>query len=86
MLDLEAVYEVDTTAVADLQRLVEDLSTRGVPLVVARVHAPVRDYITRVHGEALLAEGVCFPTVRAAVDSSGPDPAPAQESKESTDD
>jgi high affinity sulfate transporter 1 len=86
VLDLEAVYEVDTTAVADLQRFVEDMSTRGVPLVVARVHAPVRDYITRVNGEALLAEGVCFPTVRAAVDSSGPDPTPDHETKESAHD
>ena len=68
VLDLEAVYEVDTTAVADLQRFVEDQSTRGVPVVLARVHAPVRDYLARAHGESLLADGTCFPTVRAAVD------------------
>ena len=68
VLDLEAVYEVDTTAVADLQRFVEDQSTRGVPVVLARVHAPVRDYLERAHGESLLADGTCFATVRAAVD------------------
>ena len=74
VLDLEAVYEIDTTAVADLQRFVEDQSARGVQVALARVHAPVRDYLRRAHGEALLAEGKCFPTVRAAV--AGTDPLP----------
>ncbi|HYO20163.1 MAG TPA: SulP family inorganic anion transporter [Dermatophilaceae bacterium] len=72
VLDLESVYEVDTTAVADLRRFVEDQSTQGVEVVLARVHGPVRDYLTRAHGEQLLAEGTCFPTVRAAVDRSAP--------------
>jgi high affinity sulfate transporter 1 len=67
VLDLEAVYEVDTTAVADLQRFVEDQSARGVEVVLARVHAPVRDYLARAHREALLASDACFPTVRDAV-------------------
>jgi high affinity sulfate transporter 1 len=72
VLDLEAVYEVDTTAVADLQRFVEDQSAQGVKVALARVHGPVRDYLARAHGEQLLAEGTSFPTVRAAVDQSGP--------------
>jgi high affinity sulfate transporter 1 len=72
VLDLEAVYEVDTTAVADLQRFVEDQSMQGVQVALARVHGPVRDYLARAHGEQLLAEGTCFPTVRAAVDRSAP--------------
>ena len=67
VLDLEAVYEVDTTAVADLQRFVADQATGGVQVALARVHAPVRNYLVRTHGEALLAAGTCFPTVRDAV-------------------
>jgi MFS superfamily sulfate permease-like transporter len=72
VLDLEAVYEVDTTAVAELQRFVGDQSQSGVEVVLARVHAPVRDYLGRCRAEALLAEGTCFSTVRAAVGGSGP--------------
>jgi high affinity sulfate transporter 1 len=72
VLDLEAVYEIDTTAVADLQRFVEDQATLGVQVALARVHAPVRDYLARARGESLLAEGVCFPTVRAAVAGTTP--------------
>lgn len=67
VLDLEAVYEVDTTAVADLQRFVADQSAQGIQVVLARVHAPVRDYLARAHAETLLAEGTCIPTVRDAV-------------------
>ena len=58
--------EVDTTAVAMLEQFIDDQSARGVQVVLARVHAPVRDYLARVHAERLLAEDSCFPTVRAA--------------------
>ena len=70
VLDLEVVYEVDTTAVAMLEQFVDDQSARGVSVVLARVHAPVRDYLTRVQAQRLLAEDACYPTVRAAVESS----------------
>ncbi|MFZ0529255.1 MAG: SulP family inorganic anion transporter, partial [Propionicimonas sp.] len=67
VLDLESVYEVDTTAVTELRRFISDQQERGLDVVLARVHQPVRDYLRRSHADDLLTDSMCFLSVRDAV-------------------
>jgi high affinity sulfate transporter 1 len=67
VLDMEAVYEVDTQGADALERLARDLSSRAVTLVLARPHAPVRELLERLHvADALGPDGV-YATVEAAI-------------------
>jgi high affinity sulfate transporter 1 len=72
VLDMEAVYEVDTQGADALGRLASDLSQKGVAVVLARPHAPVREILERLHvSDALGPQGV-FATVEEAVAASTP--------------
>jgi sulfate permease, SulP family len=48
VFDMESVYEIDTQGADALGRLVRDLSAKGVTLVLAAPHAPVRDLLERL--------------------------------------
>jgi MFS superfamily sulfate permease-like transporter len=72
VLDMEAVYEVDTQGADALGRLASDLSQKGVAVVLARPHAPVREILERLHvSDALGPQGV-FATVEEAVAATTP--------------
>jgi high affinity sulfate transporter 1 len=45
VLDLESVSDVDSTATETLLELVDDLSARGIGLALARLKAPVAEYL-----------------------------------------
>jgi sulfate permease, SulP family len=67
VLDMESVYEIDTQGADALGRLAHDLSDKGVTLVLARPHAPVRELLERLHvTDAFGPDGV-FATVEEAV-------------------
>jgi anti-anti-sigma regulatory factor len=76
VLDLEAVYEVDTEGADSLVRLRRDLEGRDVTLVLARTHAQVRDYLDRAGCLEALEPDSLFATVRDAVDSVAGDTRP----------
>jgi high affinity sulfate transporter 1 len=69
VLDMETVYEVDTQGADALGRLVRDLSEKGVTLVLARPHAPVRELLERLQVVDAFGPGGVFATVEAAVDA-----------------
>ncbi len=71
VLDMEAVYEIDTQGADALGRLTSDLSERGVAVVLARPHAPVRLLLERLHVSATLGPHGVFATVEEAVANSG---------------
>lgn len=66
LLDCEAIFYIDSTAIAMLQRLRVDLRDRGVWLGVARMKSPVRAMIARPLRGPVDRERL-FPTMRAAV-------------------
>lgn len=47
VVDAEAVYDIDTTGVRMLARLLDDLEPAGVRLAMARVRTSVRDMLRR---------------------------------------
>ena len=47
ILDLEAAADMDTTAADQLTPLVKSLRSGGVRVMLARVHAPVRDFMEK---------------------------------------
>ncbi|MEA1903296.1 MAG: sulfate permease [Actinomycetota bacterium] len=69
VLDAEAITDVDTTAAEELVKLVDELESRNVRFVVARLELPVEQTLQRwgVHLDT-------YPLVRAAVDSGGKGP------------
>lgn len=72
VLDMESVYEVDTQGADALARLASDLSEKGVAVVLARPHAPVRELLERLRVlDALGPDGV-FATVEEAVGAGSP--------------
>lgn len=67
VVDASAITSIDGTALLDLRILIEDLDTRGIRLVAARMPAPVRQLIARVGGDAPIAPDTLFPNVKSAV-------------------
>jgi sulfate permease, SulP family len=67
LLNAEAVVYMDSTAVAALARLQQELSDRGIVLAAARVKGPLRDLWQRTGLTAAIGEQHMFPTVRAGV-------------------
>ena len=72
VLDMEAVYEIDTQGADALARLARDLSEKGVAVVLARPHAPVRELLERLHVTEALGPDSVFATVEEAVGYSTP--------------
>jgi SulP family sulfate permease len=67
VLDLEAMYEVDTQGADTLVRLSEQLRRRDVRLVIARAHGAVVDYLRRDGSLEKLGEGSVWTSVDEAV-------------------
>jgi SulP family sulfate permease len=67
LVDAEAIQYIDTTAVAVLQELQEELADSGVELLMARVHGGVRDMLRRSGLEESLGASRIYPSVRAGV-------------------
>jgi sulfate permease, SulP family len=69
LVDAEAIFYVDSSAIAMLQRLRGDLRERGIWLGAARMKTPVRRMISRAGEAAPIDDRDLFPTVREAVDA-----------------
>ena len=67
VLDLEAMYEVDTQGADTLVRLSEQLRRRDVRVVIARAHGAVVDYLRRDGSLEKLGEGSIWTSVDEAV-------------------
>jgi len=68
VIDAGAIFYVDSTAIAMLQQLREDLRERGVRLATARMKTPVRHMLDRAGSGDPVSEEEEFLTVREAVD------------------
>ncbi len=71
VFDAEGLVGVDSTGVAALEAVLDDLDRRGTTFAVARVKAPVREQLARAGLVARIGDDRFFATVRAAV---GKDP------------
>jgi SulP family sulfate permease len=67
LVDAEAIQYIDTTAVAALEELREELAGSGVELLMARVHGRVRDMLRRSGLEESIGASRIYPSVRAGV-------------------
>jgi high affinity sulfate transporter 1 len=65
----EPITDIDSTAVAILKDLHEELKTRGVVLVVAELKDPVKDRLRAHELYDVIGDGQFFPTVGTAVDA-----------------
>jgi len=72
VLDAETTPYIDVTASRMLADLTEELNHRGVQLFIAREIGQVRDVVSHVIDEAILAN--VYPTVQAAVDAANAEP------------
>jgi sulfate permease, SulP family len=68
VVDAGAIFYVDSTAIAMLQQLREDLSGRGVSLATARMKTPVRHMLDRAGSADPISDDRQFATVREAMD------------------
>lgn len=81
ILDLEAAADMDTTAADQLTPLVRSLRSGGVRVMLARVHAPVRDFMEKDGLVALIGADEIYPRVLDAVkvfEAAEPEPAAAR--------
>ena len=78
VLDLQAVPQIDVTALAQLRDLYEELEDAGVDLRFARVNRPLREQLVQWLGDHRFRTERFFPSASAAVDDflAGPRPAP----------
>jgi SulP family sulfate permease len=67
VVNAEAVYDIDTTGLAVLGRLLDDLTDAGAALVLARVRTSVRDLMRRTGLEERIGAQNFHLTVAAAV-------------------
>ena len=67
VLDCEAMANIDTTGSQALRGLVDSLSEQGIDLALARVCAPVREFLRRDGTAAVVGEDAIFLTIRDAV-------------------
>lgn len=67
VLDMEAVYEIDSQGADTLHALLVELDSQGRELVLARVHGTVREALERLGSTAQLQHEIA-PTIQQAVD------------------
>lgn len=67
VLDAQAIWEIDVTAVDALQRLKNELTARGISFKIARANRPLRDALVQYAGPGVITEGTLFPSVHSAV-------------------
>ena len=67
LIDCEMMFDMDTTAADQLTELNDILSSSGIPLMLARAHAPIRDFMRRDGVTDLLGEENMYQTVHDAV-------------------
>ena len=67
VLDAEGISHIDTTGLAALGRLVDELRDDGVALVVARIHAGLKDRLDDAGVDAQIGSENFYPTVQVAV-------------------
>jgi len=68
VLDLQAVTQIDVTALATLRDLYAELEGRGIDVRFARANRPLREQMTRWLGDHRLGAERFFPSASAAVD------------------
>ena len=68
VLDLQAVTQIDVTALAQLRDLYEELEARGVDVRFARVNRPLREQLVQWLGDHRFGTERFFPSASAAVD------------------
>jgi len=77
VLDAQAIWSIDLTAMESLQRLVSELQARGISFKVARANRPLREVMRRSGVTALIGERNFYPSVHAAVNEfRGPEARP----------
>jgi MFS superfamily sulfate permease-like transporter len=69
LIDVQAVTEIDTTGADALQRLAEDLASRGISLRFARANRPLREALERIGLGQQLRDERLFPSVHAAIEA-----------------
>ncbi len=69
VLDLEATADMDTTAADQLADLVTGLRKAGIRIMLARLHAPVRDFMEKDGLVAMVGAAEIYPRVLDAVRS-----------------
>ncbi len=69
VLDASAVFDLDTTAAAGLEKLWREFEEEGVVLVIAEARAPLRRLLRRTGLEQRIGRENLYPTVGAAVRS-----------------
>jgi len=67
VLDAQAIWEIDVTAVEALQRLDFELEQRGIELKIARANRPLREALERAGLRAQIGESGFFRSIHAAV-------------------
>ena len=69
VIDAEGVSDIDTTAVQQLEELIEDLEAADVAVTFARVRGPVRDMLERAGIMELVGEDAIYLEVDDAVEA-----------------
>jgi SulP family sulfate permease len=69
VLDMEGVSDIDTTAIQQLDELLDDLRAADVDVTMARVRQPVRDMLRRSGLLARIGDGAIFLEVDDAVEA-----------------
>jgi SulP family sulfate permease len=67
ILDARAIPEIDVTAAEQLQAFVARLRERGITVVMAKAHLPLREAAVRLGLEQALSEENYFPKLSEAV-------------------
>ena len=79
VLDAEGINQIDTTGVDALGELVDELRTDGVTLVIARMHAALKNHLDDTGLTEQVGAERFYPTVPAAVQACAASP-PSQRS------
>ncbi len=69
LVDAGAITHIDTTGLDMLRELVEELTARGIRLMLARVKSPVRETLERSGMVERLGEGSVTTSMRAGLES-----------------
>jgi SulP family sulfate permease len=67
VVNAQAIYDIDTTGLATLSRLLDDLAETETTLVLARVRTSVREYMRRTGLEERIGPDNFYLTVADAV-------------------
>lgn len=74
VFDAEALNSIDSTGVAALERIIDDLDQDDVSFLVARLKGTIRERFDQAGLTEQVGPSNMFPTVRAAVDAARPAP------------